>query len=545
MKLCKNKIYYSHFCKAFFLILLCTLTNYIVYISGGSGGSFAQLNYIVIILAAYFFRLKGSITVSLICGLIMGPYMPLDKYNYIMQTPFNWILRLIMYLVIGFLLSYILNKSDKYQSIIKDNYLKSHINGLYNTNKLFIDLKELNNDNLQYNLACIRLTNLEEISKYYDFNVINIITDYVVKKIYELNNILSIYSISQSEIIVIVKDDKISTTMNQMNNFLNKFIQSIKVNDYNFKLIIKIGLLKHNKNKDFNAIDTFNKVRIATDQGDLFESALYIYDNEFALERKLYNEIANSLYQAIKEDKLYLVYQPIIDIKKQCLSSCEILVRWDRGDKPPIGPNVFIKIAEDIGIIQLVTKWVAEHALRNHIKWKEQGCEIKQSINITARELLDDQFRLWASSLFKKYNQTCRNFGLEITERVLSKDNSKLNKILFNLQKKGYFIEIDDFGTGYNSLMFLGEIPSDVIKIDKYFIDKIYQEDMKIIIKKIISAVHKTNSIVIAEGVEEKEQYEILKEIGCDKIQGYYFSKPLTTDDFLKYYKNFNIEDYN
>lgn len=544
MKLINKNNFLHNLYKIFFITFLCIIINYIVYIGGGTGGSWAQLNYIVIILSAYYFRFRGSLIVSTIVGLIMGPFMPLDRFNAIMQTPFNWVLRLSMYVFVGLLVAYALKKNDKYQSIIKDNYLKSHINGLYNSNKLFLDLNSLNKQDIQYHLACIKITNLEEISKYYDFNIINIITDFVVKQIEKIDTIFSIYSISQSELIVIIKENNISNIINNLNIFLDKFIQPITVNDYNFKLIIKIGILKRDKNKDYNAIDTFNKVRIATDQGDLLDAGLYTYDNNFAIERKLYNEIANSLYQAIVNDNLYLVYQPIIDIKENIISSCEILVRWDRGDKPPIGPNVFIKIAEDIGIIQLITKWVAEHALRNYKIWAKQGCNIKQSINITARELLDDHFRQWATNLFIKYDENCRNFGLEITERVLSKDNSKLNRVLYNLKKKGYLIEIDDFGTGYNSLMFLGEIPSDVIKIDKYFIDKIYNEDMQIIIKKIIEAVHNAGSIVIAEGVEDKKQYQILKDIGCDKIQGYYFSKPLTSKKFIEYYKSFDINNY-
>lgn len=528
-----------------FILLIVSLIYYAVVISNGTYSNWEQLNYFIIILSSYFFREKGSILSSIVVCFLMKLFMPLDGYCSIIQTQIGWLFRFLRYVAIGVFFTYIFNMNDKFQAIGKDNYFKLQIDGLYNSNKLLLDLKKLNKKQIKYHIAIIKITNINELCKYYDCDIINNINDFIFKKIHEMNHIFAVYLISQNKIIIIKKNTSILNFKTSLKIFLQKFNTPLKLNNYAIKLIIKIGIINERNMYSYTPLEIYKKLLISIDQGGLLESGLYIYDNEFANERKLYNEIANSLYSAIQEDKLYLVYQPVIDIKKNEISSCEILVRWDRGNKQLIGPDLFIKIAEDIGIIQLVTKWVIEHALKNYIIWKDNGCDINQSINITARELLDDEFRLWANSLFMKYNQSKKTCGLEITERVLSKNNSKLNKVLLDLQNKGYIIEIDDFGTGYNSLMFLGEIPSNVIKIDKYFIDKIYEEDMKIIIQKIISAVHKLGNIVIAEGVEEKGQYQILSEIGCDKIQGYYFSKPLESKDFLEYYKGFNFEDYN
>ncbi|MGD1821707.1 MAG: EAL domain-containing protein [Pleomorphochaeta sp.] len=526
------------------MIILSLLVYFIVYNNGGTTSAWAQLNFIIIIISAFFFKIHGALITATVLGIIMGPYMPQDTAHHLMQTPQNWIFRIIIYFSVGFIVSFYLNKSNKYEEIKKDNFLKNHTNGLYNSNKLFLDLKNLNETNTKYQLVCIKIINLEEISKYYDFNIINVISKYIVKIINEINNINTIYSISASEFIVTINDNNITNTMNNFNSFLNKFVQSIKVEDYNFKLILKIGLLQDDKQNHFNAIDIFNKVRIATDQGSPYEPGIFIYDKNFATNRKLYNDIACSLLNDIKKDKLYLVYQPIVDLRTKEINDCEVLVRWNRENKQPVGPNIFVKVAEDIGIIQELTKWVSVHALNNCDKWIAKGCVVKHSINITAGELLDDELRDWAYNLFNNHKTDFDCIGLELTERVLSKDNIKLKQVLNDLQKRGFIIEIDDFGTGYNSLMFLEEIPTDVIKIDKYFIDKIYNKEMQIIIKKIISAIQKTGGTVVAEGVETKEQYYILKELGCDKIQGYLFSKPLETNDFLDYYNKFNISNY-
>ncbi len=526
------------------ITLLSLIGFFIIYITGGTQSAWPQYTYIIIILSAYFFGKYGVIIISIIVGILMGPFMPLDTFNNVMQSPLNWIARLFAYMIIGVLVAKLLERNKKYLNIIKENYLKNHLTDLYNSNKLFLDLEELNKKHKDYQLVCIKLINLEEISKYYDFEIISIINNYVINLIKKFNNLISIYSISQNELIVSLNTENIDSTMNQLKNFLNHFEQSIQVKGYNFKLNLKIGLLQSQNDNNEEAINTFNKVRIATDQGNVLESGIYLFDDSFAKERKLYNEISSSIASAISEDKLYLVYQPIIDINKNIITSCEILVRWDREGKEPIGPSLFVKIAEDIGLIQNLTKWVSEKAMINYEKWVKNGCDIYHSINITANEILDDSLRQWAMDLFNKYGKQYKGFGLEITERKLSANNVKLKQLLYRLQEIGFIIEIDDFGTGYNSLMYLEEIPSDVIKIDKYFIDKIYKEEMQIILKNIITTAHKLNSIVIAEGVEEKKQLEILKEIGCDKIQGYYFSKPLKSDDFLEYYKNFDISNY-
>ena len=538
-----NKLYFI--IQVLVIILLSTVDFIIIYKTGGTQSAWPQFTYIIIIFAAYFFGKYGVIITSCIVGILMGPFMPLDTYNGIMQSPINWIARLIAYMIIGVLVAKLLERNKKYINIINENYLKNHLTDLYNSNKLFLDLENLNNNHTDYQLVCIKLINLEEISKYYDFEIISIINNYVINKIKELKNLISIYSISQNELIVTLNAENIDLTMKQLEDFLNNFEQSIQVNGYNFKLNMKIGLLQNQTlNNNDDAINIFNKVRIATDQGNILESGIYKFDDTFAKERKLYNEISSSIASAIADDKLYLVYQPIIDINKNEITSCEILVRWNREGKDPIGPNLFVKIAEDIGLIQNLTKWVSEHAMLNHEKWAKKGCNIYHSINITANEILDDSLRQWAMELFEKHGKKYKGFGLEITERKLSADNIKLNQLLHRLQEIGFIIEIDDFGTGYNSLMYLEEIPSDVIKIDKYFIDRIYKEEMQLILKNIINTAHNLNSIVIAEGVEEKKQFEILKQIGCDKIQGYYFSKPLTSDDFLEYYNNFDINKY-
>ena len=191
-------------------------------------------------------------------------------------------------------------------------------------------------------------------------------------------------------------------------------------------------------------------------------------------------------------------------------------------------------------MIPKVSKWVVENSVKQIAEWKNKGIDLKFSINITSQEILEESFRNWAKEFIREYDLKENNLGIEITERVFSEDEDGLIKILNELRSVGFSVSIDDFGTGYNSLITMGNIPCDVIKIDKYFMDKIDKKEIKLLVKYIIEASHEIGKSVIAEGVETESQMRLLKKYGCDMVQGYYFSKPLYPDEFFKYYNEFN-----
>jgi len=510
---------------------------------GDHKGPWGQLNFIPIILASYYWNEKGGLIVALILSIINCVIISGSSVNAFINNITTISFKVLIYLSIAYIVGFIFRKNKNYQQLISESYSISHFTNLYNTNKLFPELDELILKNEKFYLVFFSIINLEEISKYVDFRITDNIINYFIDKIYSHFKNENLYSINNNEFILIVKEKDSQGLEELIKQFINKFIKSVNINDYYFKLIIKAGIA-FNDAKKIKATELFNKVRIAADQGKFYESKLYKYDTKFDKERKLYNEISSSLSNAINNNEFSLVYQPIVDIKEKKITSSEILIRWYRPGKEEIGPSIFIKIAEEIGLIKLITKWIATTSLKNYQDWQKRDLEMKQSINISADELLDDSFRDWAANLFNDNNICCESFGIEITERVLSKDNVKLNKVLKELQTRGYLIEIDDFGTGYNSLKTIGEIPFDVIKIDKYFIDKLEKKEIRVILSHIINAVHEIGGIVIAEGVETKEQFKILQKLNCDKIQGFYFSKPLSPENFYNYCINFNINTY-
>lgn len=234
------------------------------------------------------------------------------------------------------------------------------------------------------------------------------------------------------------------------------------------------------------------------------------------------------------------MYQPKIDIVNNKISGVEALVRWKRNGDNFIGPDKFIPIAEEIGFIKVISKFVLDNATTQIEMWKSKNIDIKCAINLSAKELLDNKFINSVKETITSKDISTSDIEIEITERAITYNDKDLIETMYYFKERGCQISIDDFGTGYNSLMSLGEIPYDILKIDKYFIDRLDRIEIRELVRHFIDYSHTFGKIVIAEGVETEDQLNILKEMNCDKVQGYYFSKPLLPEDFEEFYIKFN-----
>lgn len=187
-------------------------------------------------------------------------------------------------------------------------------------------------------------------------------------------------------------------------------------------------------------------------------------------------------------------------------------------------PDKFIPEMENTDLINLLTYWVLERALIDYKDWQENGINISISINISTHNLHHYRFLNEVDRIMAKYATCSPKIELEITETDIMMENGILSKLL----ERGFSISIDDFGTGYSSLAYLKYLPVDIIKIDKSFIGNIVEDSSdKEIVKAVIQMGHALGKKVLAEGVETEGSLELLKEMGCDYIQGYYISRPV------------------
>ncbi len=243
--------------------------------------------------------------------------------------------------------------------------------------------------------------------------------------------------------------------------------------------------------------------------------------------------IENKLKEATFNQNFEMYFQPQYQASDQKLRGVEALIRWKDDDGKMISPSVFIPIAEKNGTIVPIGAWVIEESVRTYADWKKKyNSSLILSLNISAIQYKRPDFISKLMMTLKKYQVEPSEVELEITESVLIDDFVEITNKLAILKEYGFKISLDDFGTGYSSLSYLKGLPINTLKIDKSFIDTVMSDsNTKIITESIVYMVKKLGYETVAEGVETQEQFEYLKSIECDNIQGYYLGKPMPSHE--------------
>lgn len=302
------------------------------------------------------------------------------------------------------------------------------------------------------------------------------------------------------------------------------------------KIHFRVGIYQ---NVDKNApMETwFDHAKLACDRikGD-YTKQIFFYTKELN-DADLYHErLINDIDGAIKNRDLQVYFQPKYGIQgdKPVLRSAEALVRWKHPELGMISPGDFIPLFEENGLIQKVDHFVWEEAADKIREWKDTiGASVPVSVNVSRIDIYDEGFETRVNSLLKEKNLTPADIYLEITESAYSEDAARLIEAVNHLRDMGFKIEMDDFGSGYSSLNMITTIPIDVLKMDMSFVRNMNKDEKSLkLVELVISIAKFLNVPVVAEGVEDAGQVEALKKMGCDIIQGYYFSKPLPAEEY-------------
>lgn len=250
------------------------------------------------------------------------------------------------------------------------------------------------------------------------------------------------------------------------------------------------------------------------------------------------------LRKAIQNKDFFIHYQPKIGLAKQDIIGVEALVRWNNVKLGFVSPAEFIPIAEDTGLIIPLSEVILEKVCLDILESRSQGKIhiLPVSINIASVHFQQDDFIERINSILMQYNCSPHLLELELTERTVMKDSDDIVNKLVKLKAMGFKISIDDFGTGYSSLSYLNRFPLNYLKIDKSFIQQITNlQDKQAIVETIILMAHRLHIKVVAEGVETIGQVKLLQQMGCDIIQGYYYSKPLAAKELMDFIELWEI----
>jgi EAL domain-containing protein (putative c-di-GMP-specific phosphodiesterase class I) len=242
------------------------------------------------------------------------------------------------------------------------------------------------------------------------------------------------------------------------------------------------------------------------------------------------------LRRGLERDEFRLHYQPLVDLRTGQVTGLEALIRWQEPELGMVSPIRFIPVAEDTGLILPIGEWVLRTACAQNKAWQGQGlAHVRVAVNLSAHQFRQKDLArqiqgiLFASGLEPKYLE------VELTESMLMQNVEQAIDTMLELRGLGVHISLDDFGTGYSSLSYLKRFPIDTVKVDKSFVREITVDaDSAAIADAIIAMGHSLRLTVLAEGVETEEQLAFLRARGCDRMQGYLFSKPLPPDELTQ-----------
>ena len=236
-------------------------------------------------------------------------------------------------------------------------------------------------------------------------------------------------------------------------------------------------------------------------------------------------------------EELRLYYQPKVSLDSSTVHAAEALIRWVHPTKGLVPPGLFIPFAEHTGYIKVLTQWVLAEAIRQCGAWRREGLHLQVSVNISARDLMNRDLPDVISALLTEHGVPAGMLCLEITESGFMEDPAHAHKVLERLAQIGLQLSIDDYGTGYSSLSYIMQLPVTELKIDRSFVSHMSGDrDLTTIVRSTIELGHSLGLKVIAEGVEDRQGFALLRELGCDGAQGYYMSPPLPADAFRRWY---------
>jgi len=527
-------------CLQLILILAMIISiGFIVYLTGGTASSIPNMMYLPIILTSFTFGMRGGIIVAIIAGIALGPLMPTDVQTGTMQNPHSWIIRICFYLLISITISLLLKNINKMNKEMQNKAFENPYVGLPNLNKFLYDMEELiEKDPKGFTMLAFKFENFKQISRHIDLFLGRKSIQYLLDEMKGYFKGKPLYVSHLDEYIVILPETDVITSFSIAEKFMSLYDKVHYVNNVPLFFQLKCGIVNYPLHGANNKTILQNLARVL-EQAEDTDKKLTIFDGYLAQNQLENYHNLMSFIKGLKEEKLTLYYQPKIDLKSGEIVGFEALLRWKDPAMHYMAIDKVIRAVENAGMISQLTKWVVEKSIIQISEWQAKGFNVNVSVNLSSKDLSNGALLEYTKTYIEKYKIDPELYEYELTERSLIENHGKSVTYLNELKKLGLKISIDDYGVGYNSLLNMISLPVDYIKIDKYFIKNINDVQGKKLVDDMISLIHNLGKKVLAEGVETADQERSLLKLGCDFVQGYYYSKPMPADqvvDFLNDY---------
>lgn len=405
------------------------------------------------------------------------------------------------------------------------------LTNLPNRNQLLIEVSNHANNQLgELSFLNINVGHIGDINKSLGHQVGDQVIIEIANRLAGVAKDTSLFHIGGDGFILLFKSgnrDKITKLLKKMDETLTRPYENDAMA---LELKVTVGVVTY-PSQASNPEELLQKSDTAMQNAKSRKQSYQFYDPSQDIDVLEQLNLMNDLNVAIKEDQLLLHYQPKVNLKNNQTESLEALVRWQHPELGMIPPDRFIPIAERTGQINALTYWVLEEAASQYAKWQKKGILLKIAVNISAENLKANNFFEFVCSLTNKYKIPVDAIVLEVTESAVVEDPKKAIALLQKFKQYGFKLSIDDYGTGYSSLAQLKDLPVDELKIDMSFVKSLPNEKGdKIIVHSTIELAHNMGLTVVAEGVENQQAMDWLRNASCETAQGYHISRPLPAE---------------
>ena len=506
-------------------VVLAFCITILVYRTGGTKTSYPQLAYLPILMAAPVLGWRGGLGLGALFGALLGPLMPLDVFQGVPQETGAWLLRAAVLIATGLLTGALF---DAVRHLTQDGIRRD-----------FIDARS----GLPNALLAERIiANPETRSGYLSVVVVSINASRAVRSSFGNEVAEKLLAGAAQRVREVVGEADVA-----FRNSINQFgiLSSRKdVGPLLERLERALADPLPVENVPMLLDATFGATRVGPDAippAQIIRQASMAAENahDLGIGRQVYKKSAeNKLRDSVRlmadfrnalgSDELFLAYQPKVAISDGAVVGCEGLIRWRHPERGLISPAVFLPILERAGFTLELTEHVLNEALSTILKWSEEGIATEVSVNMSARDLSNATLIDLTLAKVRESGIDPELLDVEITESAAFRTDREITASLNRFRDAGISLSIDDFGTGLSSLSYLKQIPASTLKIDRSFIENLETDEHdRILVDSTVRMSRRMGLKTVAEGVETEGCLAVLKEIGCDQAQGYYFAKPM------------------
>ncbi len=427
----------------------------------------------------------------------------------------------------------------KNEELYKSAFIDS-ITGSYNWNHLEAFLEVPSDKGIaDYAFAHFDIKEFRVINEAYGHIAANKVLSNIVKAMNESDFVYASGRCHNDNFAMLIKDMPEDELINKLNNFFEKL--SVLEEDPNYKIYYKCGVVPMQR-----AMLSGNRVADAAKMAQALctnqkQTEIVIYTDKMHDNLSWGNYIKAYVETAIEQDEFVVYLQPKFDISKNVIKGTEALIRWNYKNKEFLPPYRFIPFFEKDGSIAKIDDIVLKKVCEAFAKWKKEGRPLYPiSVNLSRSRMYNENLIENLVSIIDYYNVDHKLIDFELTESATYDNMEHMFSVLQELRSRGFKISMDDFGTGYSSLSLLTQMPIDTLKIDKSFVDTVAvsserKEDI-IVLRHIITLAKELGFVCLAEGAESKNQVDRLRDLGCEIIQGYYYSKPIPIEEYEEKY---------